>query len=149
MAAVRVTLEQAGGVLRRRDLLARGISDWQISVALRAGEIVRARQGWFAVPVLPDTVMRALSVGGFVAGMAALESYGVWIPGGRDHRILMARNASRFSRRARSAGAEIVWGAATHPDPTSRRSSWRAAPLEAFAQVLSTCDRDTAIVLAD
>lgn len=149
MDIVRSVLERRGGVLRRRDLLAEGVTDRQLSRAVRNGSVIRARQGWYAVPGLPHLVVRALRVGGFVAGLTALESYGVWVPRRGDDPLQMARNAARFAERVDAAQARIRWGAVAHPVPDASRSAWRVPLLEALAQVLAVCDRMTAVALAD
>lgn len=149
MDGVRAAIDEAGGVLRRRDLLQLGFSDRRIASALRSGAIVRARQGWFANPDLTPIVMDALRVGGYLSGAAALETYGVWMPERPSRSLQVPRNASRNGKRLQNVRTSVHWGAEAHPDPSSPRPVWRAQPAEAFAQVLRTCSRDAAVIIAD
>lgn len=145
-------IRRADWFQRRRDLLALGYTDRHIRVALAAHTIFRVRQGWFSVPDAPEVGIRAVRVGGRLAGVAALEAYGLRVPRREAVDIVVAANACRLRepddrlRRLDFGGAvRIHW---TEHGRRGTGSVWRTSVDDALLLVLSTEKRDIAVACA-
>lgn len=68
----------AGGVARTSTLIAAGVGKALLSEAVRAGELIRPRQGVYALPDTPAGVREALAHRGKVACVTAARRYGLW-----------------------------------------------------------------------
>jgi very-short-patch-repair endonuclease len=75
-SAIGVVREQ-GGTCRTRDLRAAGLEARSIASAVASGRIERARIGHFVAPDLPDTVKRAIRVGGRLTCVSAAQAMGL------------------------------------------------------------------------
>jgi len=135
---------------RRRDLLASGYTDAHIRAALRAHTIFRVRQGWYSVPDAPEAAIRAVRVGGRLAGVAVLESYGLRVPRRELVDVVVAANACRLrdpGDRARrlphNSGVRVHWDDGAHGG-----SVWRTSLDDALALILRTESRDIAVACA-
>lgn len=67
-----------GGVARTSTLVAAGVGKALLADAVRAGELLRPRQGIYALPDTPPPVREALSHRGKVACVTAARRYGLW-----------------------------------------------------------------------
>jgi hypothetical protein len=149
--------EQSGGFLRRRDLLRLGLTDHDIRSHRRQGSLRRVRQGWYlnTRSGCSDAAVRAVRVGGWLSGFAALESYGVWVPRGYPVEVVVPRHARRLrspgdaARLLDEAGTEaprIRWTA----EPVDiTRQVWRLTPVEALAGAFRVATREDAVIVAD
>lgn len=151
MIPIDTFVRRSGWFLRRRDLLAYGFSDAHIRAALADHEIFRVRHGWFSVPDAPEPAVRAVRVGGRLASISALESYGFPVPRRPDIHIAVKRTDSRLrashDRRKRLAGeigVRIHWVGRAG----SRGSVWRVSIDDALLQVLIYEPRDVAVACA-
>ena len=69
-----------GGIARTHELLRDGHTSHQLTASVRAGEIVRARQGHYACPELDESELQAVRVGGRLTGLAGARRHGIWTP---------------------------------------------------------------------
>lgn len=90
-------ISDAGGALRKRDLVALGARDRDLTEAVRSGHVRRARRGWYSTFHEDDPRFIALRVGGRLTGAAALALLGAWM---WDHSppptVSVPANASRL-----------------------------------------------------
>ena len=144
-------LAELGGVATRAQLVARGYDPYGLTRAVRAGVVLRLRRSRYAL-ITTDTATRvAVSMGGLLGGVSAARSYGWWA--GTDQRIHVSwpahGNVAKPGRVLFGPRPDIVhhWRilGASH----QRASLTRESPEETLAQVLLSCDRDTAIACAD
>ncbi|MFT4200856.1 hypothetical protein [Gordonia sp. (in: high G+C Gram-positive bacteria)] len=70
------------GVRRRRDLLRRGFTPYEIKKALRSGALTTLRDGWYARTDADPDVARAVRLGGALSCVSALQKHGLWTPPG-------------------------------------------------------------------
>jgi len=140
-------IRQRGFFLRRRDLLATGFTDTHIRAALAARRIFRVRHGWYSVPDAPEPGVRAVRVGGRLAGLSALETFGIPVPRRNRLEVAVRPTASRLrtpdDRRARLSGSGrtvVHW-----TDHRSAGLSWRVSVADALVSVLVTETRDVAV----
>ncbi|MCT9821507.1 type IV toxin-antitoxin system AbiEi family antitoxin domain-containing protein [Microbacterium sp. W1N] len=108
-AAMADRISHADGIVRGRALLAAGASRADLRRAVRAGAVLRVRDGVYAVPGTPAPIIAAAAHGGELGCASALRARGVWVLG--DDRHLHVWIGSR-GRRFPHAGCRCV----THHD---------------------------------
>lgn len=72
-------LRTLGRLARTGDLRKRGVTEHELTRAVRAGEILRARQGVYALPGTSPEVVHAAEHGGVIGCCAAGALYGLWM----------------------------------------------------------------------
>ncbi|MGV8897172.1 MAG: endonuclease domain-containing protein [Rhodoglobus sp.] len=80
MRTIYSDVRRRGGIARTYELLRDGHTSHQLTAAVRAGEIVRARQGHYACPELDELELQAVRVGGRLTGVAGARRHGIWTP---------------------------------------------------------------------
>jgi very-short-patch-repair endonuclease len=110
-------INSLGGMARRPRLLRAGIRDRELGAAVRSGEIIRARCGWYTTMAKDDPRVRAVRVGGRLSGISALDP-DAWIIGDHPLHVTVTVNAARlrdqWDRRRRptpraSRGVIVHW----------------------------------------
>lgn len=86
MLAHRALLE-IGRAARTSDLKARGVRERELTRAVREGEIVRIRQGVYALPDVPATFRHATEHGGVPACAEAARMHRLWVLKGADDHV--------------------------------------------------------------
>jgi very-short-patch-repair endonuclease len=144
---VDVVIRRAGGFLRRRDLLAVGVTDARIRSALARHSIFRVRQGWYSVPGWHEQAVRAVRVGGRLTSLSALESYGLPVPRSAELHVAVPPNANRLRRPTdRRRRITPIDAAVVHwTDRRSGGSRWRVPLADALVAVLISEPREVAI----
>lgn len=74
------SLARLDGVARHGELVRAGVARRNLAAAWREGEILRVRHGVYAEPGLPASVVKAVRVGGVLAGASACGLLGLWEP---------------------------------------------------------------------
>ena len=72
-------LASEGGMARTRTLLAMGVTGRELNRARKAGEIVRPRQGLYALPTTSPQEFHAAAHGGVPAATTAARLHGLWV----------------------------------------------------------------------
>ncbi|MBG6055959.1 very-short-patch-repair endonuclease [Salinibacterium sp. CAN_S4] len=95
-ADVAAVIALLGGAATRQQLLAKDLSGYDLTRAVRLGEVFRVRQGRYILKSTTPDVSTAVRVGGMLAGPSAARSYGIW--SGTDQRlhISVGDHASRL-----------------------------------------------------
>lgn len=142
-----------GGVATRADLMRHGFTGPTLTAAVRSGVVERLRRSRYCVVELSDDARTAVMLGGRLGALSAAASYGWWR--GLDERIHVSwpphGNIAKPGRvrfgADQSPGIRHHWrvldGSGISTD------LWREPPLETLAQVLLSCDKQTAIACAD
>jgi very-short-patch-repair endonuclease len=76
---VSTALSGFSGIASARELARAGVGQDRVDRAVRSGEIVRIRRGWFAIPGADRLRVRAVAAGGSLSCASALEQYGLWL----------------------------------------------------------------------
>ncbi|MGV8882727.1 MAG: type IV toxin-antitoxin system AbiEi family antitoxin domain-containing protein [Rhodoglobus sp.] len=71
-------LTDLGAVAYRTELIARGVSPYELGRARHDGRIIRVRRGWYALPDAPRDLVRAVRVGGSLTAVSAAIALGLW-----------------------------------------------------------------------
>ena len=82
-------------MLTRADLLAQGFRPRQITLAVRAGELIRVRRNHYVAQSSPDTE-RAVRVGGRLACISLLAAFGVFVLDADALHVHLLRTMSRL-----------------------------------------------------
>lgn len=104
---VAATVATLGGAATRQQLLARDLSGYDLTRAVRLGEVFRVRQGRYILTSTAPDVSTAVRVGGMLAGPSAARSYGIW--SGTDRRIHLSvgDHATRLRTNAQPSFASL------------------------------------------
>ena len=143
-----------GGVAHKQQLVRHGARDWELTRAVRAGEVIRIRQGWYSTLADDDPGVRAIRVGGRLTGISAIVAAGGWALGKFPLHVAVPRNASRLRNpgdRARrlylkSRGVVVHWV----PIDSTDRGSTTSVPLkEALARVVLDEELEVSVAALD
>jgi hypothetical protein len=156
MSTLTTLIGTTGLFYKRAQLLRRGYTDVHLRRELAAGTLIRVRKGWYSLPTAPADAVEAFRVGGRLAGLSALRSYGIWTPDTNQLHITVPRHARALRRprdmRALFGALDIHRYRVSWADDVSRRSNpfvWRTSVIAALIHVLHHHDRMTAIVCLD
>lgn len=96
MTSITNTVAALGGVACLSQLASHGVSARRAGAAVRRGELVRLRNGWFALPTADDDVKRVVHIGGQLTAASRLAKLGLWtMPDERLH-VSVASDATRL-----------------------------------------------------
>lgn len=118
--SIREIVESLGGFARKRELVARGARDRDLTNAVRSGEVARARNGWYSSVATSDARFRAIRVGGRLTGASALQLSGAWMRDTKTLHVSLPRNSARLRsqwNRTDKLTALRKHGAIVHWDP--------------------------------
>jgi very-short-patch-repair endonuclease len=143
-----------GGMAHKQQLVRGGARDWELTRAVRSGEVIRARQGWYTTLPDDDPAVRAVRVGGRLTGVSAVIAAGGWVLGSHPLHVAVPRNASRLRNpgdRTRrlylgAHGVVVHW---VSDDCADRGSATTVALIEALALVIVDEDLEVAVAALD
>jgi len=79
MFAATTILASLGRMARTAELVQRGVTERELTRAVRAGEVLRPRQGVYALPGTDEDLLHAAAHGGSVGCAAAALHHGIWV----------------------------------------------------------------------
>ncbi|WP_349899589.1 endonuclease domain-containing protein [Parafrigoribacterium soli] len=145
MPALALHLGAAGNLATSAQLIERGHSRAEIANAVRTTELWRPRRGWVATPDANPDAVRAIQLGGRLAGSSALATYGIWIDEDGGQIVACPSTASRLPPVA--AGEHRLWADDVFPVIADKR--WRVSVPDALLQLSRTAPRDSLIASVD
>jgi very-short-patch-repair endonuclease len=80
MPSISTSVRLLGGIAATHELLSAGHAPAAIFSAMRAGDVIRVRKGWYANADLASDILQAWRVGGQLACVSAARQYGLWVP---------------------------------------------------------------------
>lgn len=132
-----------GGIACLSQLAECGISGRQAGAAVRRGEIVRLRNGWFALPTADAAVASAVHIGGQLTATSRLAKLGLWLmPDERLH-VSVASDATRL----RDATTACVHWRDLPWDPV--RTSPLDSVMSSIARLIECSSEEAAVVAID
>ena len=143
MAHAANTVASLGGIASLEALRERGVTSRQAGGSVHRGELVRLRNGWFALPTADPDVMRAVRIGGQLTAASRLAKLGLWMmPDVRLH-VSVASDATRL----RDVGDACLHWRDLPWDPP------RATPVDSvmssIARLVECSSEESAIVTID
>jgi hypothetical protein len=142
-----------GGLAQKRQLVAQGAQDCDLTRAVREGAVARARQGWYTTVDIASPRVRAVRVGGRLTGISAISDWGGWVLGEHPLHVSVPQNAARLRNqwnRKKPIGERR--GVRVHWDPPfncERGSIWHVGLAEALRRVVMQEDLETAVAAID
>lgn len=156
MSVIAQWIESLGGFAQKQQLVALGATDYALTLAVRQGEVRRARQGWYSTVSPGDPRFRAVRCGGRLTGLSAIRAEGGWVleSEGVLH-VSVPRNAARLrsprNRRVRLSPVHRH-GVAVHWDDKelmTRGTASSVALRDALVRVILDEDLETAVAALD
>lgn len=163
MQSVQTTVAALGGIATRQQLISAGLSGFDLTIAVRRGEVRRVRQARYATADASFDAVAAARVGGLLAGPSAARSYGLWA--GFDTRLHISVGANSARLRTNVPPSFESCLVELTPDTSRRRivlhwleggavpelgsECWRVSMLVCLKQVVAWCDEETAIACLD
>ena len=81
---------------QKQQLVRRGARDLDLTLAVRNGDVIRARQGWYTTLPETDPRVQAVRVGGRLTGISAIIQLGGWVLGSHPLHVSVHDNAARL-----------------------------------------------------
>jgi very-short-patch-repair endonuclease len=151
-----------GGAATRQQLLARGLSGYDLTRAVRLGEVFRVRQGRYILKSTTQDVSTAVRVGGMLAGPSAARSYGIWSGTDRRLHVSVGDHASRLRTNIQPSMApkgSLTWDRTPRPivvhwligGAVDERGTecWRVSLGNCLRQMVGWSDEETALACLD
>lgn len=86
---------ESGGMAQKQQLVRRGAGDRHLTSAVRRGDVVRVRNGWYTTLPPQDPRVRAVRVGGRLTGISAIAAWGGWVERTTVLHVAVPVNAAR------------------------------------------------------
>jgi very-short-patch-repair endonuclease len=83
-------------IISRKSLLAFGMTHHAIARAVKRGEFMRIRRGWYASASAPPEAVRAVRIGGVATSLSATRLLGLWTPLDKTLHVALPTHASRL-----------------------------------------------------
>jgi len=155
MTDIAALVDRFDGMAQKRQLVALGARDLDLTLAVRRGEVVRARQGWYTTLPEADPRVRAVRVGGRLTGISAVIEAGGWVLGRHPLHVSVTDNAARLrspTNRFVKLAARRVPGLTLHwddRDVASRGTATSVDIRDALVRVVVDEEFETAIAALD
>ncbi|HEX4443471.1 MAG TPA: DUF559 domain-containing protein [Galbitalea sp.] len=151
------SINRLGGIATKAQLELVGLTGFDLTAAVRRGQIRRVRRAHYSTAAATPDALQAVRVGGRLAGVSAAKSFGLW--SGFDARLHVAlpANASRLRTNLPPSVADDItpdistratvlhWVQPSEPGP----DCWRVSIDDCVRQVLDWCDYETAVACLD
>ena len=97
------------GVAHVSQLRQNGVQQKHLERAVRLGDLVRVRRGWYATPRAPIEIVRAVRLGGALTSESAAKQFGLWVPGGARLHVSLPANATGYSLPKQRSAFCVHW----------------------------------------
>jgi very-short-patch-repair endonuclease len=140
---IRSALQRSGGIARTSTLTRAGINRPQLRAAFEAGEVVRPRKGWVALPEADPALLQAARRGALLSCATQAARLGLWVFAEPDEPHYAAPH--RHSHVARGPGI-VHWRSPVVP----RAPELLGDPLENVLVLVAVCQpQETALAIID
>ena len=155
MADIAALVDRLGAMAQKQQLVRLGARDLNLTGAVRRGEVVRARQGWYTTLPETDPRVRAVRVGGRLTGISAVIAAGGWVLGRHPLHVSVHNNAARLRNphnryvklaKYRVKNLRLHWDDA---DVASRGTAMSVDIRDALVRVVLDEDFETAVAALD
>jgi very-short-patch-repair endonuclease len=96
MALLSEIVDSLGGMAQKQQLVRRGAGDRDLTYAVRIGDVVRVRNGWYSTMDEHSPQLRAVRVGGRLTGISAIIAQGGWVLDKHPLHVAINDNAGRL-----------------------------------------------------
>ena len=137
------TLAALGGIAHLSRLRERGVSSRRAAAAVQRGEILRLRNGWYALPTADADTRRAVRIGGQLTGASRLAKLGLWTTPDERLHVSVAHDATRLRD---VSDACLHWRDLPWDPP---RSAPADSIMSSIARLIECSSTETAVVAID
>lgn len=155
VADIAALVTDLGGMAQKQQLVRRGATDFDLTMAVRRNEVVRVRNGWYTTLDPADPRVLAVRVGGRLTGLSAIAHRGGWVRDPGELQVSVPINAARL-RTPRNRwkrlnvldkrGVRLHWDS---PDVGERGDSTRVGLLDALVRVALDAEWEDAVAAVD
>lgn len=144
-----------GGMVQKQQLVRRGARDRDLTYAVRTGDVVRVRNGWYSTMDERSPELRAVRVGGRLTGISAVVARGGWVLGQHPLHVAVNDNAARLRtqhNRHRRLNVESPGGVVLHwgsREQAERGTAVSVGLLDALERVVLDENFETAVAALD
>ena len=155
MADIAALVHDLGGMAQKRQLVARGARDLDLTRAVRTGEVIRVRNGWYSTLEEHSPQVQAVRVGGRLTGISAIAAMDGWVLGDHPLHVSVNANAARLrSSRNRHVRFNVraPRGVVLHWDDrelAARGSAVSVGLVDALVAVILDEELETAVAALD
>src|ERR1700710_714864 len=155
MALLSEIVDSLGGMAQKQQLVRRGVGDRDLTYAVRIGDVVRVRNGWYSTMDETSPELRAVRVGGRLTGISAIAAKGGWVLDKHPLHVAVNDNASRLRtqhNRHQRLKVKATGGVVLHwesRDQTSRETAVSVGLLDALERVMLDEDFEVAVAAID
>ena len=96
MALLSDIVRSLGGMAQKQQLVRRGARDRDLTFAVRTGDVIRVRNGWYSTMNEQSPELRAVRVGGRLTGISVITARGGWVLGNHPLHVAVNENAARL-----------------------------------------------------
>ena len=155
MALLSEIVNGLGGMAQKQQLVRRGVGDRDLTHAVRVGDVVRVRNGWYSTMDERSPELRAVRVGGRMTGISAIAARGGWVLDEHPLHVAVKVNAARLRTqhnrhrllKVKSPGGLVVhW---VEAGQAARGTAVSVGILDALERVVLDEDFETAIAALD
>lgn len=155
MVTIAALVSGIGGMVQKRQLVALGVRDLDLTLAVKRGSVLRARQGWYTTLPADSAAVRAVRVGGRLTGLSMVAELGGWVLSRPKLHVSVPVNAGRLrsaTNRFVHPGATSIRGVTLHWEPrdlAGRGTATAVDLLDALVRVVLDEDLETAVAALD
>lgn len=144
-------VRRLGGVAETRELIALGVEPHSLTSAVRRGDLLRVRRGWYSLPDTNPELRQAIRVGGRLACVSAAAHYGWSTPERHGLHVCVPENGSRLRSpsgidEAAAPALVVHW---TSPLPAAERPRLVTSRFETVTQIVGCLAPEFAIAALD
>ena len=155
MVTVAALVNGIGGMAQKRQLVALGVRDLDLTLAVKRATVLRARQGWYTTLPADSAAVLAVRVGGRLTGLSLVAELGGWVLSQPPLHVSVPVNAARLrsaTNRFVHPGATSIRGVKLHWEPcdlAGRGTATAVDLLDALMRVVLDEDLETAVAALD
>jgi very-short-patch-repair endonuclease len=155
MALLSEIVDSLGGMAQKQQLVRRGAHDRDLTYAVRIGDVVRVRNGWYSTWDESRPELRAVRVGGRLTGISAIAADGGWVLGTHPLHVAINPNAARLrtqDNRHRKLKVKATGGVVLHwvaRDGFDRGTAVSVGLIDALERVVLDEEFEVAVAALD
>jgi very-short-patch-repair endonuclease len=148
-------VDSLGGMAQKQQLVLRGATDRDLTHAVRTGDVVRVRNGWYSTMPESSRELRAVRVGGRLTGLSAVAALGGWVLAEDGLHVAVNENAARLRsqhNRHKRLNVQAPGGVRLHwetRDQAERGTAVTVALRDALERVVLDEELETAVAALD
>lgn len=155
MVRVSEIVDSLGRMAQKQQLVRRGVTDRDLTCAVRTGDVIRVRNGWYSTMSESSPELRAVRVGGRLTGVSAIAVRGGWVFGDHPLHVAINDNAARLRTqhnrhqrlRVKASGGIILhWESR---EQSGRGTATMVGLLDALERVVMDESFETAVAALD